>query len=572
MVIPTIGSADAFTHDGSQADYGTADSRDNRKRLETGTIGLGVVMSFTLNIVEHELEPFGHVVRTCADNPMLGEVRHYLNAATTDGPATLYLCSNEHDALAAQQAGCYAVYVNPDASEPAEGAVLSVLEGEAASVVFDALLDIARRFSEWEHAMDLMRLSGGSLQELVDISEPFLKNNVVVLDPALKLLAYTKGIPCDDPITMELIAHGYHTEDNIRKFKLHKRFKPWSESDEFVINDTYLICKYITVVKSFKARSAFSLICVMMCNNVELEPYLLDIYALFTDRIEYYALRDYPDDKPSGNATDTFLKDLISGTLDTEAVEERSRYVGIPSCGRFCLFYTEPDEDSVPISRLLSDVAMAVAPAKTMLVDNAVVVLCFNCTHGKHPHSLDNETCPHSHRTNSERLNGLLKRYELTCGRSSKFTQLSNAPTAFDQAKEAFAISGQDAIRTRGAKSNTWSHIYSFDRYSLRYLVEQLPDRALDLLNSTYAGSILEAIVQQDAQAHTNNYEFLYSYLLYERRTSTVAEQLHMHRNNVGYRIGRIEEQFGIDTDDPKLRMDLLMAYRLRAAASLQNN
>ena len=105
-------------------------------------------MSFTLNIVEHELEPFGRVVRTFDGNPVLGEVRHYLNAATDEGPATLYVCDNEIDVLAAHQAGCYAVYVDPDAEEPAEGAVLSVLEGEAASVVFDALLDIARRYSD----------------------------------------------------------------------------------------------------------------------------------------------------------------------------------------------------------------------------------------------------------------------------------------------------------------------------------------------------------------------------------------------------------------------------------------
>ena len=528
-------------------------------------------MSFTLNIVEHELEPYGRVVRTCDENPTLGEVRHYLNAATGDGPATLYLCSSESDAIAAQEAGCYSVYVNPDATEPAQGAVLSVLEGEDASVVFDALLDIARRFSKWEHSMDLLRLSGGSLQELLDISEPFLRNNVVVLDPALKLLAYTKGIPCDDPITTELIEHGYHTEENIRKFKLHKRFKPWAEEKDFVINDTRKICKYVTVVKSFKSRSAFSLICVMMCNNAELEPYLLDIYALFTERVEFYALRDYPDDKPSGNATDTFLKDLIGGSLDDDAVEERSRYVGIPSTGHFCLFYMQTGEDAVPVSRLLSDVTMAVAPAKTMLVDDAVVVLCFNCAHSKHVSPLENETCPRSHRTNSERLNDMLERYELTCGRSSKFAQLASAPVAFGQAKEAFAMSQQGSVRKQGSTANTWSHIFSFDRYGVRYLVEQLPGQALDLLNSTYAGSILETIAQQDEQAHTNNYEFLYAYLLYERRTSTVAEQLHMHRNNVGYRIGRIENQFGIDTDNPQLRMDLLLAYRLRAAASLQN-
>ena len=56
-----------------------------------------------------------------------------------------------------------------------------------------------------------------------------------------------------------------------------------------------------------------------------------------------------------------------------------------------------------------------------------------------------------------------------------------------------------------------------------------------------------------------------------ERRASVVAEKLHMHRNNVKYRIDRIEELFGIDTDDPALRLDLLMAYLLREASLVQD-
>ncbi|MBQ9003068.1 MAG: helix-turn-helix domain-containing protein [Eggerthellaceae bacterium] len=527
-------------------------------------------MSFTLNMVERELEPFGRVVRSLSGNPVFGEVRHYLNAATSDGPATLYVCDDEVDVLAASQAGCFAVYVNPDAAEPAEGAMLSVLEGESASLVFDALLDIARRFGEWEHDMDMVRLTGGSLQSLVDISEPYLQNNVVVLDPALKLLAYTKGVPCDDPITVELIEHGYHTEENISKFKLHKRFKSWSEDEGYVINDTHSICKYTTIVKSFKARSSFSLITVMMCNNNDDLDYLVDVFGMFTERVEHYALRDYPDDKPSGIVVDTFLKDLIGGTLNETAVAERCQYAGIPPTGRFCLFYMEPSENSVPSSRLLSDVSLAVAPAKTMLVDDAVTVLCFNCAHDKKTLHFAPETCPHAHRTNSERLNNMLERYDLTCGRSSKFTSLSKAPTAFAQAREAFAASKQRDMRARGLAVNAWSHIFSFDRYGMDYLTNQLPPEALELMNSTYAGTIIENIARQDAASHTNNYEFLYAYLVYERRNTVVAEKLHMHRNNVSYRIGRIEEQFGITTDDPQLRQDLLFAYRVREAVNAE--
>lgn len=267
-------------------------------------------MSFTLNIAEHELAAFGRISRTSDENPTFEDVRLFLDGKEFD-PSILYVCATASDARKVSKAGCHAVFVGPKAGKPAAAATLSVLGDCEALVVFDGLLDVARKYGTWERRMDSIFHTQGSLQELLDVSEPLLQNHVVILDPALKLLAYTKNIPCDDPITVELITHGYHTEDNIRKFKLHKRFAPWSENDGFVINDTKTICKYDTVVKSFKARSAFSLIAVMMCNVVDADGYLLDVFDLFTKRVRYYAERDYPDDKPSGNVVDTFLKDLI---------------------------------------------------------------------------------------------------------------------------------------------------------------------------------------------------------------------------------------------------------------------
>ena len=103
------------------------------------------------------------------------------------------------------------------------------------------------------------------------------------------------------------------------------------------------------------------------------------------------------------------------------------------------------------------------------------------------------------------------------------------------------------------------------------YLVQQLTTEQASLITSSYAGSIIGAIAEHDAQAGTDNYEFLHSYLTLERRTSTVADALHMHRNNVNYRIGRIEELYDIDLDDAALRVDLLVAYRIREALLRQH-
>ena len=529
-------------------------------------------MALTLNIIEHELQAFGRVTRSAEGKLSFNDFRLFLESAPLVEPDVLYLCGTRSDVGKVVDVGRNAIYVNSSDSHPDERAVLSVLQGESVLVVFNAMLDLAFRFGDWEHAMDNIRYQDGDLQELLDLSTPMLQNHVVILDPALKLLAYTKDVPCDDPITTELISHGYHTEENISKFKLHKRFKPWAEEDGFVINDTHEICKYVTVVKTFKTKSSFSIIIVMMCNMAEPDDYLLDVYGIFASRVEYYARRDYPEDKPSGNAVDTFLKDLfLNPSMSIQAVKERSKCLGIPFESRFCLFYIKETERAVPQSRLLSDVSRLVAPAKTVLVDDAVVVLCFNCRSEQCALHCASNTCPLGHASLSSRLNDMMVRYGLVCGRSSKFTELSVAPIAFKQARVAFGTSMKRQLANGKLGINhNWDRIASFDSCSVDYLVETATDEGVELVCSTYAGYVLDSIYRQDVAAKTDNYRFLYEYLMGERRASIVADKLHMHRNNVKYRIDKIEELYGIDTGDPTLRFDFLLAYRIREASSMQ--
>ena len=531
-------------------------------------------MGLTLNIIEHELQAYGRVERMPNAPDIFSDFRLFVESVPlVDREEVLYLCSTRADVGLVTDAGHNALYVSTIDSAPDPRAILSVLQGESILVVLNVLLDMAFRFGSWEHSMDDIYYTGGTLQDLIDISTPFLQNNVVVLDPAFKLLAYTKDVPCDDPITMELIKHGYHTEENISKFKLNKRFKPWSEQHGFIINDTYKICKYVTVVKSFKTKLSFSLIIVMMCNVVDAEDYLLDIYSLFAERVRLFAQRDYPDDKPSGNAVDTFIRDLALGKpLAIEAAYERSESLGIPHEAPFCLFYMKADSDSVPTPRLLVDVSRLVAPAKTVLIDDAIVVLCFDCRSNHCAMHCASNTCPLGHTSLSSRIEDTMVKYGFVCGRSSKFTELAKLSIAFKQAEWAYHISKKrlQHENSLGIEYN-WTRIATFDSCNVDYLVKSIEVDEFDLVRATYAGYVLDQIYNQDFRSKTDNYKFLYEYLMDERRAGVVAEKLHMHRNNVKYRIDHIEEQFGIDTSDPMLRFDFLLAYRIRESSVIQS-
>lgn len=519
-------------------------------------------MVITIRILIHELEErFGEVLagslnrrRQCSDVRILG-----------DGPCEqgfFYVADAAAARRLASSGGTEAIVLAVgESAVPAKGQL--ALRGHASHLeVFSYLQDVFARYRSWLEEMDRSLIRNEGLQGLFDVSEGFLLNNTIIVDPALKLLAHTKGIPCDDPVTVELIKHGYHTEENIRKFQLNRRFELWATQNGFIINDTNEICKYTTAVFSFKAAGSFSLITVMMCNNVDPEPWLLDTFMMFLVRVAYYSMRDYADGSPSGSAFNSFVHDILDGVLsDADEIEERRRYLGIPADGPFCLFNIDVSQNRPLSARVVTDVARSTAPAKAMLRGSEVVVLCFNCHGSDCPIGCPIDGCPSGGSNVFRRLSTVLGEYDLQAGRSVRFDKLAFLPTALEQARLAlrtFRALHQDDAAAQGAK-----RIFGFDELYFEYAVMTVSRGHRELLTSLRGCRQLARIREYDQLHGTDNFVFLRQYLRYERRTTVVADKLHMHRNNVKYRVDRLGELFGIDTDNDEERLELSIAYRL---------
>jgi DNA-binding PucR family transcriptional regulator len=73
----------------------------------------------------------------------------------------------------------------------------------------------------------------------------------------------------------------------------------------------------------------------------------------------------------------------------------------------------------------------------------------------------------------------------------------------------------------------------------------------------------LDKLSENDSKRGTNNFELLYAYLINERKASETAQIMHMHRNNVIYRIGKICEMTGLDLSDPDVRLRLMLCYEI---------
>ncbi|HIS40729.1 MAG TPA: helix-turn-helix domain-containing protein [Candidatus Aphodovivens avistercoris] len=529
-------------------------------------------MGLTLRIIIHELEKrYGEVLagklslrRQCADVRLWG--------AGGCEPGLLYVVSADEAPEGAPEAeeGAPApvVLAVGAGARPAEGRL--ALSGCASHLeAFAFLQGVFARYRAWLEAMDRSLIRNEGLQGLFDVSEEFLLNNVIVVDPALKLLAYTKGIiPEDDPVTMELIRHGYHTEENIRKFQLNQRFEPWAKQNGFIINDTKAICNYTTVVFSFKAADSFSLIVVMACNNADPQPWLLDTFMMFLVRVAYYSMRDYTGGTPSGSAFNAFAHDILDGALTDEGeIEERRRYLGLPADGPFCLYCIDIAGSKHLSARIVTDVARSIAPAKAMLRGSEVVVLCFSCHGAGCPIGVPTESCPTGGSNVYKRLEAVLIEYGLEAGRSVRFDALPFLPTALEQAQIALRtgrlFTQPRSDEKRRGPASPRPRIFGFDDWYFEHGVMSVARGHRDLLTSLRGCRQLLRIRAYDEQHGTDNLAFLRAYLRYERRTTVVAEKLHMHRNNVKYRVDRLNELFGVDTDCDDERLELSIAYRI---------
>lgn len=112
---------------------------------------------------------------------------------------------------------------------------------------------------------------------------------------------------------------------------------------------------------------------------------------------------------------------------------------------------------------------------------------------------------------------------------------------------------------------------YTFEEALTFALVDS--DITQEMRDFAFSHTILEKIIAEDRANGGEDTRILASYLNHERKATAVAEELHMHRNTVLYRIDKIEKRFGLDFDNEwsrnRVTLDFTILYCKLAKDSL---
>ncbi|MGN1002478.1 MAG: PucR family transcriptional regulator [Oscillospiraceae bacterium] len=507
-------------------------------------------MEITLNIVRDVLAGYGCEDRIPAsDNARFRHISPVPPAMESFERDILYVTGLARAAAAAEAFPEVYWICTADGTSPPEGLRCLIVDGADTETVYTLLSGRECLLNRWVQEMQDAVIHNHPMQDVLDLSEPILKNYIQITDSSFKLLYYTRGIACDDPITVTARELGYHSEETVRLFQKFHRLEAWAAAPRLVVNRKRDVSRYDLISNIFRYQNTYFTHAVMTCNVCPYTPGLEDLFSVFIDCISVFVERDWEQKNSCSHIYDSFLSDLLDGQLTQEAIiEERAGYVGIPFTGRFMVAVLSAEEaETRPAGHIARALCERLPRSKILVLHGKIAVLHIRDSEAEGDVFADFEP--------------VLGEYRICCGVSAEFGCLTQAAGAFQQARLSVryaGLPGRSVFPGGGSREG-------FIRFeeAFPYLILGEKTAGKEIWESSPYRAALNRLRDYDGKKNTNNFDFLYVYLMSGCRSAVTAEAMFMHRNNVQYRVERIMQIAGLELGDPRVRFNLMLAYHM---------
>ena len=414
--------------------------------------------------------------------------------------------------------------------------------------------DVFFRLNQWFSHMQSSVISHQGLQSLLDLSEPILGNTINISDSALTLVAYTRHIETDDPISLSLHEKGYHDEHSMSLFSSRGCAAQWALQEQIYQTTDRLLSPYDMLSKVFSFQSTYFNHVVMVCDHAPLTPGLQDLFSTLVDILAVCIEAEWRQHQSCLDHTSTaLLHGLIENTwAGSEELEQTACEAGLPLSGQFLLLrFRFPPELSV--SRIIRELGDLLPGGKAAHYHGTVVLLLHGTSNSRLL-SADTEA----------RLEYILEKYHARCGLSECYSLLRSTSVAYRQASLAlrYSLRLQECQLLAEPAAEPCRRLSHYGQNSAYYLLGANED-GIELWRQSPYGRHLYRLYQFDLDHHGCNLQLLYTYLNCERNATLTGQLLHMHRNNVVYHMGKIVEFLDIDLEDPHVRFSLLVSYAM---------
>jgi hypothetical protein len=420
--------------------------------------------------------------------------------------------------------------------------------------LFNEIQQVFVRINKWIMDMQVSVVQNKGIQEIITLSERIVGNHISVMDPTFKLLAHTKNVEIDDPVTNELVKYGYHPEETVKRFQLTRRIEQFEKAEDLIVNHVSTMTSYPVVIKVYRFKDTYSILVVMVCHRKGITDGLLDLFRIMLEYLRIYIDREYS--QLGGFSTiDPLLTDLLDKKIEeAEEAKCRASCLGIPFYGRFDLFkLVFQDDMNTPISRIIRELAMLLPKSKLFCTPNILVLNLYK----------DHETL-RTQETRLEFIWNTMKGQLSCCGISNLFDSLWELPNAYEQAGEAIKIGS--ILKNKHdcpGESKAGKNNYRFEEYYIYHMLDTCLAKSPELFRHGFVFEAIRKLKNYEKKHNTEVFKLLRTFLRCERKATETSALLHLHRNTVLYHIQKIEEMLGVKLDDPEIRLKLLLAAKV---------
>lgn len=404
-------------------------------------------------------------------------------------------------------------------------------------------------YKDWANQIEQAVLLGKPYQDIMDIAKAvFGENPLIFVNSAYNVLGSSiASTPYNDRINDILKCGYYPKEDTDGLASMGYQARGSAYSIPTIIHPpTYMGCSLY--VLAFHASNGIFLgfVTVYFVKDKPTDG-LFDLFCYFAAQIRnYYYSQIIRQDILTPTPLEIFMTDLIEHTFEEETyLIDRARVLKLPLNASYRLGIIQWDDFSLNqanyvMGRLRS--CLNFPYFKILLYHQSVLMI------------LQGEISSLKLMEEVTQFYNEFTTLLQICHGYAGFSTICDSLLKLDVAYKQACAAAKFGIRLapeEGVYFYSRFYIYDLlDSYTSRFELKDMFIQKLKRLENPDEGNY-------------SNLELLRNYLLTERSISTTAKLMHMHRNSVIYRLGKIQELLGIDLNNPDVRLRVLISFKI---------
>lgn len=428
---------------------------------------------------------------------------------------TLFCCGEPADFSRYDSTSFTVAYFGPSVSEAA---------------LFNDCLEQLSQLQEITAGMHLLvnaLFSGNGLQYLVDTATRILGNPIYVVDLQHKYLAISAGLIPDNAFFNAESQSGYISEQGIASIRANRLDEKVRKADTAYYYVNELVQKGM-LVDAVRIQGIEVGHIMMLESEHPFREFDADFFHRFSNLVSMELQKDSAYTRNKGVMYSYFLSDLLRNPgQDASRIRERLRLLGYNLKETFYIVAIPPAGHST------SDLQLNVILERLIQIFSGSIYVIYEDTI---VFFISRELFQNLSEYEMSQLADYLSANQLKAGISNFFRQLEDMPSFYQQAVDAVKL---------GLKLKDPSPVYYYSDYYVYKMLETAEQNGVNIRFLVHPG--LMRLYLYDQEKGTELIATLKEYLHQPGQSALVAKNLHIHKNTLLYRLGKIRELMGCE-------------------------